>query len=75
MTLSDRVFIAMLATLALFVLVVEKCNRAVPLHVLPPPAGTTNLQLTNVPNYRQGSTLIEDVAYIDMGDAALAGNE
>ena len=75
MNLSDRVFLALLATLSLFVLVIERRNRATPAHVLPPPAGEWNLQYTNVPSFRHGGILLEDVAYIAEDDAAVAGNE
>ena len=76
LTLSDRVFFASLLTLAMFVLVLEHCsrNKRVPT-LIPPPPGDWNLRDTNVPNKRMRGTIINDVGYLDVEDAADAGDE
>lgn len=78
LTLSDRIFLATLATLFLLVLVLEWNSRrlsGVPQHVLPPIPGSWNLQNTNIPPRRGGCDVVMDVGYIDVDDAAFAGNE
>jgi hypothetical protein len=63
MELSDRIFIALLATLFLLVLVIEwRKNRAVPQHVKDPPGGQRLLERSNIPESRGADILVDDVA-------------
>jgi len=73
MDFSDRFFIASLLTLALFVLVLEKRNRMIEPQLKIPT--DWNVRDINIPQHRAGTRVVEDVAYIDMQDAADAGNE
>jgi hypothetical protein len=77
MNLTDRVFIAMLATLCLFALFIERRNwrLGVSRDLIPPPARSWLLDRTNVPQNRHAETLIEDIGYMDVSDAANAGME
>lgn len=76
LTLSDRVFIALTVTLALFVLMLEWRNRRLIAPQLEPNRITDwNLRDTNVPHRRPSASVIEDVAYTDVTDAANAGAE
>ena len=71
MELQDRVFVAMLATLFLAVLVLERCARCkLPASLKPPPVGEWNVKDINVPHHRPHDAWIDDVAYIDADDAA-----
>ena len=76
LTLSDRVFIALVVTLALFVLIIEWRNK----RLIAPQMQINrfpdvNLKDTNVPHTRPSASIIEDVAYTDITDAAEAGAE
>lgn len=73
--MNDKVFLALLATLMLAVFILERRRRDIPKHVLPPPAGEWNLRDTNVPACRDGSVVVDDVAYMDVTDAAISGAE
>lgn len=77
MSLSDRVFLMLLVTLFMLVWLVERNNmwRKVPAHVKPPTGGDMLLERSNVPNHRDHAMTLDDVAYIDVTDAANAGNE
>lgn len=75
MDLSDRIFIATLATLFLLVLILERRNRMTMAQLKPPSIGDWLLRDTNVPHCRTGANMIDDVAYLDVTDAAQAGNE
>lgn len=75
MDMSDRIFIASLMTLALFVLILERRSRTASPQLIPPAAGDWLLRDVNVPRHREHNSVIEDVGYIDVDDAAEAGNE
>ena len=77
MTLSDRFFIALLFTLFLAVWLVERKRmwRNVPQHVKPPTGSDQLLSNLNVPHHRDHAMTIDDVGYMDVTDAANAGNE
>lgn len=76
LTISDRVFIALLLTLAMFVLVLEWRKRGDVMPQLKPARITDwNLRDTNVPHHRTRAVPVDDVAYIDVSDASQAGSE
>jgi len=75
MDMSDRIFIASLMTLALFVLVLERRSRTASPQIMPPAPGDWLLRDTNVPQHRGREVIVDDVGYIDVDDAADAGNE
>jgi len=73
MSVLDKVILLTLATLMLAVVFIERNKRfGLPAHVVPPPAGDWVLSLTNVPRCRDSATVIEDVSYLDVTDAAAA---
>lgn len=73
MDMADRVFIASILTLALLVLLLERRSRNVAPQLIVP----TNWRIDriNVPNSRPGTQVVDDVAYVDVSDAAEAGGE
>lgn len=76
LTLSDRVFIALAVTLALFVLIIEwRSKRLIAPQLQPNRITDWNLRDINVPHRRPSASVIEDVAYMDITDAADAGGE
>jgi hypothetical protein len=77
MNLSDRVFLMLLVTLFLLVWLIERRNmwRKVPAHVVPPKGSDLLLERINVPKHRDHAMTLDDVAYMDVSDAASAGNE
>jgi hypothetical protein len=64
MDMQDRVFIALLSTLFLFVVALEwhKRWKDLPRHVQPVPAGVRLLERTNIPENRDDQSLVDDVA-------------
>jgi hypothetical protein len=73
MNALDKVILLTLATLMLLVVFIERNKRfGLPAHVVPPPAGDWVLSLTNVPRVRDAATVVEDVGYLDVTDAAAA---
>lgn len=76
MEMSDRIFVALLSTLFLAVLVIERMGRGTaPQHVLPPPPGIWRLRDTNIPMHRDGVNVVNDVAYTYDANAAISGDE
>lgn len=76
MNVLDRVILLMLATLMLAVVFVERRKLVgVPAHVQPPAPGNWLLERSNVPCYRGLEAAVVDVGFIDVDDAADAGNE
>jgi hypothetical protein len=65
----DTVFIGLLATLALAVLIFERCTRQLPPSLQPIPPRDSRIDRMNVPANRDNSDLLEDVAYIDPSTA------
>jgi hypothetical protein len=63
MMASDRVFLALVATLFLLVLFIEwRKNRHVPEHVKPVPAGERLLERSNIPPCRDFADVVTVVA-------------
>lgn len=70
MDMADRLFIATLLTLALFVIFIER-NRAMNTpQIIPPNKDEMLARNLNVPTTRENSVIINDVAYMDVTDAA-----
>lgn len=70
----DRVLLLTFATLLLAVVFIERSKFAgAPQHVKPPAPGKYLLERTNVPDHRDHTAVVDDVAYEDVTDAA--GNE
>jgi hypothetical protein len=70
MNLTDRFILALLATLFLAVLIIERRRfRNLPLHVQPPPLGEWILGRTNVPAERPQGALLTDVTYKEICDS------
>ena len=64
MNLSDHVLVAMMVTLAAFVLFVERRKSMLPKHVQPPPAGCELTHNLNVPRCpRDNDTTLPIAAY------------
>jgi|HubBroStandDraft_4_1064222.scaffolds.fasta_scaffold05543_10 hypothetical protein len=71
MSVLDKTILLVFATLMLAVVFIERNKRfGLPAHVVPPPAGDWILSLTNVPRWRDAATVIKDVSYLDITDAA-----
>jgi hypothetical protein len=71
MDMMDRVFIATLLTLALAVLILERRKMMTTIESMTPPAGNDRLTKDlNVPDKRDNGAVINDVAYLDVTDAA-----
>jgi hypothetical protein len=72
MTLTDRIFIALVLTLALFALFIErnKWRKLLTADVAPPTARRWLLARSNVPLRRGAEVCVDDVGYMDVTDAA-----
>lgn len=75
MDFADRFFIASVLTLALLVLLLERRNRLLDPQLIPPPPGARAIDSMNVPRHRDATRVINDVAYMDVTDAAEGANE
>lgn len=72
MTLTDRIFIALLATLFLVVIFVERFRQHAPAHVTAQPEGKWPISLTNVPHQRPRTDILPDVAFQNFEEASEA---